>query len=261
MRRLKCLLAFGIAVAGPVSAQDPIGGPDWNLNVRPDISSTTASVALGSNLIAVRCREGSFDVLFGGFPTTQAPTQTVTLSLGPIVGEEQTWIAIPGTPFLAARSARLARIMRAGGLLTLTFPASASSGSDAASSGQTYHLDLPPSAASLDQVLTACSIERTTAFDSLPHLSGPLTWRRQPSPEYPSRALSIGAEATVEVVCGVERSGRTNNCRVASSTRPGLGFESAAQRAGAGAQLDLPVDTDTEGRVVQFEIRFNLPSR
>ena len=211
-----------VLAAGHASAQD--AGADWRLSRRPDIQSTTASVEQDGGLVAVRCREQELEVLVGGLPVANATPQRVTVHLGPIVGEDQAWTVFPGTAILSANNpARLARVMRAGGPLDLSLtPESPSDGS-----GQEparLHLSLPPSSASIDQVLTACGVDLSADTDALPRLPASVTWLNRPTPEYPRLGVNLDG-GTVELVCGADRAGRMVNCRVIGATVRGRGLK------------------------------------
>lgn len=64
-----------------------------------------------------------------------------------------------------------------------------------------------------------------------PAPSGPPRWLRQPTPEFPDRALNRGVtRGSVELSCTVGGSGRLADCEVMEESPEGLGFGANALR-------------------------------
>lgn len=89
-------------------------------------------------------------------------------------------------------------------------------------------------------------------------LIGPLSWARQPIPEFPERAESRGIEAgIVTFQCGFDAEGLLQDCTVITEYPAGAGFGQAALRAAHTAQLSsATVGTARAGDVVRITFHF-----
>lgn len=258
MKRLALLvwaLLLGLAAASPALAQDAT--EDWDLAVDPARELTLASLDFGDNALALRCQAGVLDFLVTGTPVSTASVRTVRVTAGGIAGERQAWQTQPGLPVLSASEPdRLARQLRAGGDLDVRI--------EPASAGERplrFRLTLPPSAASLDRVLSACGASLTDEWDLRPRAAGSVTWAQQVLPEYPEEgaARNIGL-ASVRLACIVPANGRLNECRVLYEAPEGLGFGRNALVAARNSSVALPDgDLSDVGKVILFNMRFRTP--
>jgi len=250
-------LSVALACASPAIAQD--AAEDWDLTTDPAQQLTLASLDFGGNALALRCKGGVLDFLLTGVPATTESFRTVRVTAGGIVNETQGWLTQPGLSVLSPpEPGRLARLLRAGGDLVLRVePASEED------RPLRYQLAIPPSAAALDQVLSACGETLAQDWDLLPRL-GPdqsVTWSYQIQPEYPETAARAGMPyGVVRIGCIVPDAGRFRNCRVLSETPGDLGFGRSAMSAALQSRVALPEnDASAVGKVVQFTVRFRGP--
>ncbi|HYG27187.1 MAG TPA: hypothetical protein VD906_09785, partial [Caulobacteraceae bacterium] len=158
----------------------------------------------------------------------------------------------------ASEPGRLARQLRAGGdLIVRVEPASADE------RPLRYQLAIPPSAAALDQVLSACGELLSDNWDLLPRLGRDqaVTWARGPRPEFPGAAIHANSRyGTVLIGCLVPADGRLRDCRVLSETLPGVGFGENALSAALRSRVAVPEnDESAVGKVLRFTIRFQMP--
>lgn len=247
-------VSVALAAASPAFAQD--WADDWDLTTDPDQQLTLASLDFGGNAVALRCRGGVLDFLLTGVPATAGSSRTVRVTAGGLVDETQRWLTQPGLSVLSpSEPGRLARLLRAGGDLVLRVePASEED------RPLRYQLAIPPSAAALDQVLSACGEALAENWDLMPRL-GPdqsVTWAYQRRPEYPEAAALAGMPyGVVRIACIVPDAGRFRDCRVLSETPGGLGFGRSALSAALQSQVALPEnDASAVGKVIQFTVRF-----
>lgn len=248
-------LLIGLAAASPAFAQD--AAEDWDLNVDPSRQLTLASLDFGDNALALRCQAGVLDFLMTGTPVSAESSRTVRLTAGGIAGETQRWQTQPGLPVLSASEPdRLARQLRAGGDLDVRIEPAA-----AGERPLRFRLTLPPSAGSLDQVLSACGASLADEWDLRPRASGTVTWRHQVPPEYPEAAADRDiALASVRLACIVPANGRLDECRVLYEAPDGLGFGRNALVAARKSSVALPAgDLSDVGKVVLFTMRFRGP--
>ena len=247
------LVLFGAVIpAGPARPQD--AAEDWDLTVDPAQQLTMASLDFGGNAIALRCKAGVLDFFLTGTPTTTEAFRTVRVTAGGILDERQNWQVQPGAPVLSATEPdRLARQLRAGGDLNLRIESVATD-----ERAIRFRLTTPPSAASLDQVLSACGAALTDEWDLRPRASTDVIWEHLATPEYPRAGLRERVPlATVRLACIVPANGRFNECRILSETPGGLGFGRNALAAARQSRVTLPEgDTGSVGKVVQFTVRF-----
>ena len=249
-------LPFLLALASPAVAQD--ASDDWDLSTDPAMQLTLASLDFGANALALRCKGGVLDFLLTGVPATAAESRTVQVTAGGIAGENQTWQTQPGLPVLSASEPdRLARQLRAGGELNLRIEPA-----QAGDRPQRFRLTVPPSAAALDQTLSACGASLADEWDLLPRAAGSITWVETPRADYPEAAVmsQIGM-ASVRLACIVPADGRLEECRVLYEAPEGLGFGRSALAAVRNSRVALPADDLSDvGKVVQFTQRFVMPT-
>ena len=256
-RPLVTLLACAVAL--PALAQD--AAEDWDLIVDPARELTLASLDFGGNALALRCQSGALDLLLTGTPESTEDSRIVRVTAGGISNERQSWRTHAGMPVLSASEPeRLARQLRAGGDLDLRIEPEATG-----ERALRFRLTTPPSAASLDRVLSACGAALTDDWDVRPRAaSGTITWVRHLLPEHPIAAVARQVPlAAVRVACVVPADGRLNECRVMSETPGGLGFGRNALVAARGSRVAVPDSADSAvsdvGKVIVFNIRFRAP--
>lgn len=258
MRRWLPMLAALVALtaAPPALAQD--AAEDWDLTVDPAQQLTLAGLNFGDNALALRCRAGALDLLLTGMPGATQAWRVMEVRAGGIAGERQVWETQPGLTVLAAPEPdRLARQLRAGGDLELRLEPVAEG-----ERGMRYRLPTPPSAASIDRVLTACGESLTDDWDALPRVfTEGIAWGRQVRPEYPERALRVtDGPGAVRIGCIVPADGRFRECRVLAEAPANAGFGESALRAALQSTVVLPEnDASAVGKVVQFLARFRAP--
>lgn len=248
------VLAATLAVASPSLAQD--AADDWDLTADPAQQLTLATLDFGDNALALRCKAGVLDLLLTGTPVTTDRFRVIDVTGPGIAEESQAWRTRPDLPVVsAAEPGRLARLLRVGGDLDLRLPAAAPG-----ERRLRYRLPVPPSAASVDGVLSACSEPLTDEWDLRPRASN-LDWARRPLPEYPQTAVAAGGPTgDVRVACIVPADGRLRDCRVVSETPAGVGFGQSALQSALMSNVSLPEnDGSTVGAVVHFNIRFQPP--
>lgn len=259
MRRatLVCLALVSAAMASsPARAQDP--AEDWDLTVDAARRATVASLDFGTNVIALRCQAGALDFFLTGTPASTEPSRTLQVNAGGIVNERQMWQSPAGGTVLASpEPERLARQLRAGGDLDLRIEPGAV--------GQPplrFRLPTPPSAGSINRVLTACGAALEDDWDRLPRVfHESLVWERQVAPTFPLAAFSARAtEGSVRMACLVPADGRLKDCRVISENPSGLGFGDATLAAARRSRVTVPdSDLGLVGTVIQYTVRFRSP--
>lgn len=244
------LLLAAMPVAGPAAAQD--ASDDWELTADPAQRQALATLDFGDNLVALRCRAGALDMLLTGTPATTASYRTVRVTAGAIAGERQIWLTQPGQPFLAPPEPdRLARQLRPGGELDVRIEAA--DGEPA----RRYRLPIPASAASVDQVLTACARPLVEPRDLLARIEGDLAWTTVPTLDFPSVAASRDIkEGAVRLNCIVGPAGRLTDCRVESEQPAAVGFAESALSGISTGEANIPADQ--VGRVARPTVRFRL---
>lgn len=248
-------LAILFATASPTLSQD--AAEDWDLAVDPARELTLASLDFGDNALALRCQAGVLDFLLTGTPVSTEAVRAVRVTAGGIVNERQAWLTQPGLPVLSASEPdRLARQLRPGGDLDVRIEPSAT--------GERpfrFRLTTPPSAASLDRVLSACGASLADEWDLRARASGTITWVSQAAPEYPEAAVLRDIPlATVRVACIVPPDGRLDECRILSEAPDGLGFGRAALVAARNSRVALPEnDLADVGKVIHYSVRFRGP--
>lgn len=252
--RAVVLALLGATLAGPATAQD--AGEDWDLTEDAQQQLTLASLDFGTNQLAVRCRAGMLDFLLVGVPPTDEESRRLRVTVGAIQNEDQSWYTSPGQPIASpAEPARLARQLRAGGELDIRLEAAAGE------RARRYRLPVPPSTASLDRVLSACSVPLVDDWDLRPRAGSELiVWADQPSPDFPDLAQQHGVESgVVRLGCIVAAGGALNECHILSESPADAGFGRSAVRAAERARLGLPEDESTViGKVISFTIRFRV---
>lgn len=253
MRALIAVLACALAL--PVFAQDT--AEDWDLTADPARQLTLASLDFGDNALVLRCQAGVLDFLLTGTPVSTETVRTVRVTAGGIAAERQAWQTHPGLPVLSAYEPdRLARQLRAGGDLDVRIEPTT-----AGDRALRFRLTLPPSAGSLDQVLSACGASLADEWDLRPRAGGTVTWAHQVPPEYPEAAAMRNiALASVRLACVVPASGRLEECRILYEAPEGLGFGRNALAAARSSSVGLPPgDLSDVGKVVLFTMRFRMP--
>lgn len=241
-------------LAGPVLSQD--AAEDWDLTEDPRQQLTLATLNFGANQVALRCKAGALDFLLTGVPPTDEALRQVRVTAGAIQDESQTWFAWSGQPIASpAEPERFARVLRAGAELDIRL--------EPVATGERpyrYRFPVPPSATSVDRVLSACSIPLVDDWDLLPRGGAEVVWVRQPAPDFPELALHRGIESgSVRLGCIVAAGGTLDECRVQSESPAGVGFGSNAVRSAERARLGLPEDQGAAiGKVISFTIRFRI---
>ncbi|RZJ26216.1 MAG: TonB family protein, partial [Brevundimonas sp.] len=88
------------------------------------------------------------------------------------------------------------------------------------------------------------------------------SWARQPSVEFPERALARGIESgRVQLNCLVNANGSMSDCNVVSEDPAGAGFGSAAIAGARRARLSpRTVDGAAQNARVNFTVRFTPPA-
>lgn len=245
-----------LALETPTLGQDP--GDDWDLTVRPEHQLTAATLDFGDNLLALRCRAGVLDVLVSGVPASAGPTRRVRVSAGAIADEEREWIAQAGQPVLGAdEPQRLARQLRAGGELDLRVEPETE-----ADRARRYRLPVPPSAGSIDAVLSACGVPLVEPRDLLRRVAvseGP-AWRIL-HVDYPTTQGALRArQGEVQLSCVVSAAWGLDDCRADVEEPEGVGFAGAALDAARRARLSPPESgADVRGQRIRFTVRFRMP--
>ncbi len=257
MKRLAAALAAS-ALAWPSVAQTP-AAQDWELNLEPASGALLAVTRYDSGLtIAFRCRDGDFAAVIAGLPASGSPRRNLTLAFRGEAATPSAWTTTDDpTVVVGDYPAPLARQFRQGGALRLTVPGAAADGRNL-----TYAVDLPPSAAAIDRVLTRCERPLTDPRDALltavedSGLSGGVTWARAPSVSFPSRGRYASGFAVV--TCLAWPDGRLRDCVVESEHPHDGGFGRQAVRAAEQARVRLPDGADGP-RQVGFYTRFRMP--
>lgn len=252
-------VAFALLVsviAEPAAAQE--AAEDWDLRKDPQEQLTLATLNFGSNQIALRCRAGVLDLLLTGVPPTDVALRPVRISAGAIRNEGQQWLTWSGKPIASpVEPERLARQLRSGGELDIVLEPTA-----AGERPHRYRLPVPASAASVDEVLSACSMPLTDDWDLRPRADPQIPgWTRQPAPDFPGIALRRGIEkGEARLGCVVGPEGVPGECRIMAETPAGAGFGQSALRSLERSRVRLPEDQGSLiGKVVSFTIRFWMP--
>jgi len=252
MKRTAVAVALGAGLfASPALAQQT--NDDWDLTVQPGAFLTAATLNFGANLVAVRCRGKTLDVLVSGVPAAGSTNRPVRLSVGGIDDEQQIWRSTPGGAVISPPNPeRVARQLRSGGTLDLRVGEVAADGQFPATPPRRYSLPIPPSAAAIDRVLSACDRPLQNPRDAVPAADA-IAWTLAPSPAFPTKAQRAGVEqGLVRLSCLVGDGGRLEACEVVAASPPGMGFEEAALAATGAAALDLEAAPQDRGSAVEF---------
>jgi hypothetical protein len=246
------IIAAALAVAGPVLAQE-----DWDVTANPETNLTLVSLDFGSNVLAFRCQNKVFDFILTGTPPAEAERRTVTVSAGRISAERQAWLSQPGMQHLsAAEPARLARELRAGGVLDIRIEPT-----NEADRARRYQFPTPASPAAIDQALQACDQPLADDRDGIARLSTDFSWAHRPTPLYPDNDRALAARAgRVMLNCIIGANMHATLCRVESEEPSRMGFAESAIRSAMEAEIDPKGDPESvRGRVIRFPITFRLP--
>lgn len=259
MKRFLTLGAVA-AIALPVVAQDTSDQEDWEVFRDPAKKSVIAYVQMSSGLtLAVRCVDGALDGVIAGLPAYPRDrlTRPLTLSFRDDTPRETRWsVTTDRTVAISDYPAAFARHLRKGGPLRVVVP-------DGAGDGRSlrHNLDLPPSAAAIEETLTACGRALEDPRDALlPDIedngvSSGLTWARPPRPSYPNTNFASGYAV---VTCVGQPDGALAQCQV-ESQQPAKGpFGNAALRSTRTARLDVTGQPDARlaPRMIGFRISF-----
>lgn len=248
---LVSLLAASL-LADPSLAQD--ADDDWDVVRDRRGRAEMAHLQFSNGLtIMVQCKDGSLDAMVGGLPPAGPTLNRMVFRERPLElrfrGEEdrrQSWaVGTDDTLAVSLLPAPFARKLRQGGTFELRVPEAGSEGRAA-----TFQVDLPPSALSIDEVLTACRRPLVDARDELLDEAGP-TGLPQP---LRFRNQTVAPVRTTDVVSGfavisclTRTDGRLGDCVVESEHPRGtsavrVGLDSARRwRVEVGGQPDAPV--------------------
>lgn len=260
MRALVFLVLISAALAGPSFAQEPLSdtapdSADWDL-VQDSGRLTMATLDFGTNALAIRCQQDVFEFVLTGVPAVDTSSRVVSVTVGSRPLEKRYWSTQPGATHLyAAEPERLARQLREGGVLDIRLEPATD-----AEQARRYQFPVPPSAAAVNQVLTACDERLEDDRDAIPR-AGPVRWALRPTPYYPDNDAAVRARAgRVELTCIVAEDFGLRNCRVEAESPANSGFGASALRAAAQARLDAAgEEAPVPGTVVSFPIAFLLP--
>lgn len=232
--------AIVLLAAGPAAAQSgslPAPRPetpsgDWDLHrderTRSFMAYTVFSNGLG---IAFRCLDGSLGAVVSGLPPAREERQTLRLQFREDEAYDSGWTTTTDpTVAVGDYPAPLAREFRQGGELRLTVPRGAADGRNLQ-----FAVELPPSSAAIDAVLTACERPlvdpRDAELDAIAENGLPygLTWARPPRPSYPS--MSRYAAGFVVTSCITNPDGSLRDCQVEMQHPQDSAFGEATLRA------------------------------
>lgn len=258
------LVSLIVAFAASSASARQAASDDWNLSADQGRNLMLATVAYSSGqTIAVRCQDGTLDVIVTGLPALEGRTRFLETSFGDRPAERGPWAAAAdGTSVLSMSPVPTARRLRAGGPVKLSVAV------DAANDGplRQYAFDLPAESASLDRLLDSCGVPTSDARDDLPRWtpargSTGNYWRRMARPEYSDVAYGAGIKSGYAVLsCIVYAEGRLNQCIVESEGPRRAGFGPSSVRAMGAARVLLPEEGGPPpGQVVVFTLRFQLP--
>lgn len=258
--RIPIVLAL-LGVAASALAQD--AGEDWELIRLPQERSTFAFLPTTAGLtIAFRCIDGSYAAVIAGLPEARRNDRTRVLLMtrdghppSPTVWN----VTTDRTVAIADYPAATARGFRRGGRFDIIVPGGAEGGRNLR-----YSLELPASAAAIDETLTACDRPLDDPRDDLLPEIGPgglpvgVVWAERPEPRYPRTHYSEGYAITT---CLMRADGGLDQCQIESEFPLDGGFGRASLRAVGDARLSSP--NETEGaylpRVIGFRTNFRMP--
>jgi len=247
MKRALVLLTV-CAVAFPALAQDATA--DWDIRRDPAAKAILAYTSFDNGLsIAFRCVDGSFNAVIAGLPPSQENRRRLELGFRDGEPRPTMWSSTTNpTTVIGDLPAPLAREFRQGGALRLTVPNGAADGRNLR-----YEIDLPASGAAVDEALTACDRPLVDPRDmeleaiGASGLTGGMTWRRMPEPEFPHSGGSGYAEGFAVLTCISTARGGVRDCVVEMEHPHDGGFGRAAADAARRARL---VNTTDPGQPV-----------
>lgn len=265
-RRLPALIAaLAVAVAPAAQAQESAStAGDWDIHRDEAGKSVMAYTVFSNGLgVAFRCLDGSFGAVLSGLPPAARRETRRTLRVG--FGDRDAFNTMwtnttDDTVAVADYPAMLAREFRQGGALRLTVPGGAGDGRNLQ-----YAVELPPSSAAIDTVLTVCDrplvdphdAELDAIADS--GLSQGVVWSRPPRPSFPAR--SRYAEGFVVTTCLTNPDGSLRDCQIEMQHPQDSEFGRATLHAIRRARIensagdDAPIPTVRVGFRTQFLMR------
>lgn len=248
------------AMASTFGGSDQDTPTDWGLIERPADQLTAAAVLFdGSLTLMVRCQGTDLEAVIGGLPPADTAYSQRKMSYGfreDALFERTWWTGGHPSTVFSDVPARTARQWRQGGQVQVR--AAPSAGGPATR----YVLAIPPSAASIDRVLTACGRplidpRDATTPDIAPSVPAGFTWEQVPRMSYPPRALERQIPGVVTLSCSVTDEGRLDACEVESERPSRQGFAAAALRAARGSRLIRNGDSHApRGGLVLFSMMF-----
>lgn len=257
MKRILAALT-ALAMAGPAAAQSG----DWDIHRNEDNKSLMAYTYFTNGLvIAFRCVDGSFGAIVSGLPPSRQERQTLRLQFREEEAYDSGWSTTTDpTVAVGDYPAPLAREFRQGGDLRLTVPRGAADGRNLQ-----FAVELPPSGAAIDEVLTACDRPlvdpRDAELDAIGDGGLPtgLVWTRPPRPSFPLR--SNYADGFVVTTCLTNPDGSLRDCQIEMQHPEDSEFGEATLRAirsarvGSGEQPGEPVPTNRVGFRTVYRMR------
>lgn len=212
----RALVAFlAGATALPALAQD--ASRDWDM-LQDERKKLLVAYTRFDNGVALstRCVDGGFEAIVTGLPPAgRASTRSLSIAFGEEELAPSQWtVAIDDTVAVADLPAPFARKLRAGGRLRIFIPNGAADGRNLM-----YDLELPASAAAIDQTLTTCGRPlvdpRDAELDALPEDGAPLnlTWAVRPTPRFPRTNYARGFAV---VSCLTNPDGTLRDCAIES---------------------------------------------
>lgn len=257
MRSVVALVSV-LSVASAALAQDQAA--DWEVLREPEDNTTFAFVRMDSGLtVGFRCVDGVYGALIAGLPPARRgqDLRPLFIRLGDDQDRESRWtVTTDPTVALADYPAAFARALRQGGDLSVMIPRAAEGGRNLR-----HNLTLPPSAAAIDETLTACGQPlvdpRDAQLADVPAdgLPDGLTWQRTPRPRYPNTSYNAGYAV---MSCLVAPDGSLTECDVASEFPMDGGFGRNALRAIDDARVVSPNETPGQylPRLIGFRVHY-----
>lgn len=258
MKRALVLLTIS-AIASAAGAQDTSN--DWDVVRDPAKKSVLAFTSFDNGLsVAFRCIDGSFNALISGLPPSQEGRRMLELRFRDAETRPTMWTsATNASTVIGDLPAPLAREFRQGGPLRLTVPNGAADGRNLR-----YEVDLPASGVAVDEALSACGRPLVDPRDmdleaiGATGLTGGLTWRRMPEPEFPHSGGSNYTQGFAVLTCISTARGGVRDCVVEMEHPHDGGFGRAAARAVRRARLVNTTDPGQPVPVRRFSFLTNF---
>lgn len=242
------LLFSAIAASGASRSQD---ADDWDFGTDASKGVTLASVEFGNGAsVAVWCQENRLVLLFDGVPASDTETRPISITREGGLTRRSYLARVEGSSLVRTEDARAARLLRAGGQITVS-----SIAGDARPMRMQF--DLPAQSTSVGRVLTACGYPLTDDRDTLPDASDLVArYPRLEMASFSNRYTTV----KVELSCIISGD-RLTDCRSDHETPSAPEVGSATARRANGALVTLKDGVVADGSLLEIVVTGSRVSR